>query len=776
MSSTLPDVPRLFAALVLFFVSGFAALLYQVTWQRLLVFFSGADVHSVTVVVAAFMAGIGCGSFAGGHLADRVGRVASLALFAAAELAVAVFGYFSSSLFYDVLYTRFGHIQTGSVATAALLFSALLWPTIFMGASLPLLSRGLTRDLDGAAPTIGLLYALNTAGAAAGAFATTWLLLPQLGLEGSLGVAASLNLLCAAAAVPMAFAGRREQHSRTTTAATPSPTGPRPRGSLVRWSLLFAVSGFVGLSLEIVWFRLLGVLLKSTAFTFGSLLAVYLGGLAAGSVAGSVLARRVRRADAWFLMLQAGAGAWAALSLTLFVAGIEQWQPLSWLGRYFAQYDGVDLRGALRYLNGETLDSGHARMAIALYVVLPLFLIGPPTLMAGMSFPLLQRVVQTDLRTLGRRVGILLTANVLGSTIGSFVTGLVLLDWFGTAGTLRLLFVVSASFAVVATLRTEWARRARLLALAGVVVGTALLATSIPEGQAFWARLHGTSPALVIHGEDGSGLSVLRGERTDFKRTVVFVNGLGQSWVPYGGIHTVLGALPAFVHPRPERAALIGLGSGDTLFAMAGRRDLAHITSVEIIAPQITTLRRLSAWQGYPGLSAILADPRIVHVDGDGRRHLRRSRERYDIIQADALRPHSAYAGNLYSDAYFRLLRDRLTPGGLAVSWAPTERIRRTFLASFPFVARHGEIVMGSDRPIAIDAEGIRRRLADRRVTDHFGAAGVNIEELLAPYLAGWHMVGPDDPRELVDLNTDLHPRDEFDLPPLVRLPVVTER
>lgn len=768
---------RLSAALGLFFVSGFAALLYQVIWQRLLVFFSGADVHSATIVVAAFMAGLGCGSFAGGHVADRVNRVTSLALFAVAELSVAAFGFFSTTFFYDILYQRLGHLDFGTIPTALSLFAAMLWPTFFMGASLPLLARGLTNDIERAASTIGLLYALNTAGAAVGAFGATWVLLPQLGLEGSVRTAAALNLACAMVAAPLAWAarGRIDGPSANTGAAPPHTLARADSTGFARWTVLFAVSGFVGLSLEIVWFRLLGVMLKSTSFTFGTLLAIYLAGLAAGSVAGSALAGRTRQPARWFLLLQAGAGAYAAVCVAALIWGLEHAAALQWFTEYFHQYDGIDLRATIAAWRGVPVGgSPDPAAAFRLYLLLPVVLIGPPTVAAGMSFPLLQRVVQTDLRLVGRRVGMLLTSNVLGSTVGAFVSGLLLLDWFGTAGTVKLLFLISVGFAVVAvngfsvTLTTR-----RVLSLATIAVA-AVVAWWMPPGQLLWARLHGTSAPRIIQGEDGSGLSVLRGERADFRRTVVYVNGLGQSWVPYGDIHTVLGAIPAFLHHQPRRAALIGLGSGDTLFALAGRADLEQITSIEIIKPQLDTLRALAAWQGYPGLTRMLADPRIDHVQGDGRRYLSRSDGGFDIIQADALRPHSAYAGNLYSEQYFRLLRDRLAPGGWAVTWAPTDRILRTFLRVFPHAALHGQVLIGSADPISLDTTAMLQRIRQKATTDYYVVAGINIDALLAPFSTGWRLFTPDDARPDGDLNTDLHPRDEFDIPDLVDLPFVS--
>jgi predicted membrane-bound spermidine synthase len=127
-------IPLVFAV---FFASGFAALLYQVIWQRVLVIFSGADVYAATLIVAAFMAGLGLGSLGGGYLADRVDRLRSVKLFGLAELLIALFGFFSTTLYYDVLYQRFGHLPIPAVVLGLILFLSLLWPTLLMGASLP---------------------------------------------------------------------------------------------------------------------------------------------------------------------------------------------------------------------------------------------------------------------------------------------------------------------------------------------------------------------------------------------------------------------------------------------------------------------------------------------------------------------------------------------------------------------------------------------------------------------------------------------------------------
>ena len=306
-------------AYFIFFVSGAAALSYQIVWQRLLVLFSGSDIRSATIIVAAFMTGLGLGSLAGGHLADRLTRVASLLAFAAAELAIAAFGAFSATLYYDVLYQQFGQLAWGLEARAAVLFVSLLWPTFFMGVSLPLLARSLTTDIRRAAIVTGALYGWNTVGAAIGALATTWWLLPRLGLDGSLDVTAALNLIAAAMVVPLAVILRRpdagsESRPDEERTASSDLRVDDTRTRLGVWMIAYGLAGFLGLSLEIVWFRLMGVMLKSTAFTFGTLLAVYLTGLGAGAAVATLLVRRIRRPVLAFVRMQAAVGIYAGLS------------------------------------------------------------------------------------------------------------------------------------------------------------------------------------------------------------------------------------------------------------------------------------------------------------------------------------------------------------------------------------------------------------------------------------------------------------------------------
>jgi spermidine synthase len=252
------------------------------------------------------------------------------------------------------------------------------------------------------------------------------------------------------------------------------------------------------------------------------------------------------------------------------------------------------------------------------------------------------------------------------------------------------------------------------------------------------------------------------------RSTGVFVNGLGQSWIPFGGVHTALGALPVILHPDPADVLIIGLGSGDTVFAAGGRSAVQRLTCVEIIGAQLQTLQRLARTQHDPGLVALLSDPRIAHEVGDGRAFMRRSGHLFDVIEADALRPTSAYSGNLYSREYFALLAKHLKPGGLAVTWAPTERVQKTFLSVFPHVLGLNEIWVGSNTVIPFDRATVQRRMTE--VAAYYERANLDIMTELRPYLQSRVRVfGPDDPRDTDSLNTDVFPRDEFQLPGLTR-------
>jgi spermidine synthase len=785
-------VPRtnavLSLAFVLFFASGFAALLYQVVWQRMLTLFSGTDLYSVTVTVASFMAGLGCGSLMGGYVAARLTSPSLVRLFALCELGIAVFAIFSKYLYYDLLYLQLNDLASSSLALTAVLFTGLLWPTFFMGMSLPLLSQALTRDVRTAPGIVGGLYGVNTLGAALGALISGWLLGRMFGFETTLRIGATLNCLCAFAAVMLA-ARLSVSGSIPGEIASESllhkgedipniPDGPAGSLSFPTWILVYALSGFIALSLEILWFRVISIMAKTVSFTFATLLSVYLFGLAAGTFLGIRLVnKRINPRNAFF-GLQAGITLYAGLSISLLTQLLGESGFLQDIWVYLGMDDtghfGPSLFSVVNHLFSfrqvpEGVQ-GFAATLFSLYFVIPFFLIGPPTLMMGMSFPLLQRIVQNDSKLIGRRVGWLQAANILGCTLGAVVTSWIFLRFLFSSGTLKTLIALGAGFLLLWVLNQPIHQRLRKLSLScGALFLIFGLLYFAPDAQSLWAKLHGAMPEKIILGEDGTGLSVLKFDESKRDRTVVYVDGVAHSYLPYGAGHTILGLLPALIHPQPKEVAVIGLGSGDTAYSIGCRKETEEITCFEIIAPQIASLRALDQRKTYAGLRSLLKDYRLKLELTDGRAALMRKKKKFDVIEADALFPYSAYSGNLYSSEYFTLVKEHLKPGGFAANWTPTPRIVRTFVKVFPHVlAFEGvPLLIGSNQPIEFDVSLIEARLDSAFTNSHLSKIGVDVgafKSYLRSLLA--KMVAPDfDRSRIMDVNTDLFPKDEYLLP-----------
>ena len=716
-------------------------------WQRVLALQTGVGLYSIAVIVAAFMVGLGVGSQLGAVASTRVAPRRALVLFAACELGIAAFGALSVRLYYDWLYLRWGWLFAEPVRAGVLQFASLSLPTVLMGMSLPFLTRAMVRDRDSAGRTIGLLYGVNVLGAAVGALATPWVFIRHHGIPAAVTAAAIANLVAGLGALAIA-------RSVSDTGGEPAPPAPASAASVTEaprafrtWLALYALSGFCALALEILWFRVMDVAVKSTAYTFGTVLSLYLLGSAAGAFLGTLFVRRVVRPLRTFLLLQCLLLAYAGAMIALLPRIPPTVPGFQW---YYEMWGGTrpfELGGAL-----------HWDALVRLYVLLPFALFGLPTVLMGLSFPILQRAVQDDPATSGWKVGVLQAANIGGCVAGSLAVGLVSLTVLGTPGTMRLLLLVGVVFAFIG-LRTHGARSV----FSPLTALLALLAVAMPGKREFWMRLHGTTKSGTLLAEDATGVSALIPGGGTYRLWHVWSGGRSHSWLPFGWIHTTLGAAPAVIHPAPRRVAIIGLGSGDTAASAGCRRDVdQRITVFEIHRPQRALLEGLMSLPEPPGrLARFLNDPRYTFRVADGRNALDRDGEMYDLIEADALWPTSPYAGNLYSVEFFQLCARRLNPGGMVTTWAPTDRVRATFQAAFPYVIElgRGEILIGSATRIPIEPDEWQRRLNTSAMAAYLGPPRVS------RVWADLSDARPAEPISDPAINHDLFPRDEFDSP-----------
>ena len=728
-------------------LSGASALVYQVAWQRLLALSSGVAVYSIAAITAAFMAGLCAGSYLGGVWSRHLSPTQAARAFAALEFVVALFALISVPLYYEVLYRQMAWVYETPARAFAAHFVSLLLPTTLMGMSLPLLVRGLAVPSSEAPRTIGALYAANTLGAAAGAFLTPWVLLRFLSVDGAVLAGAAGSALGAAGAWLLSIAIEKASSIERTSGGT-APDGDSTDAasaplderavSFGWWAALYAISGFVSLSLELVWFRVLDVVAKGAAFTFGTLLAIYLFGLAGGAFAGSIRAGRIRRPMRTFIACQ-GLILAATLVAHLFLVRLPPWFPvISWIIHYGTGDFGVRM---------EPFSLGAFGV---MYVALPLALFGPATFLMGFGFPVLQRGVHRDAQASGRIVGLLQAANIAGCTLGSLVTGLILLDTVGSSGTFRFLSIIGA----LVTAAGAWvAKERRLYGLAG---GLVVLAVCFPRNDELWLRLIGNADRATSFVEEDAA-SVTAFTYQDPSTLTLWINGRSNSRIPFGSTHTVLGALPALVHKAPRDVAIIGLGSGDTAWAAGVRAETQAITVFEIASSQPRLLNRVKGLPEMTDLRSFLADPRVTIVKDDGRRRLGRDGVKYDVIEADAIHPDSGLSGYLYSVEFYELVSRSLKPGGVMCAWAPTARARAGALRAFPHAIDFGDMLLLSNEEVPIEAQVWRERLTSQRSSAYFGETRLlQIASVLD------QAVRLPRPAPGGDVNRDLQPKDEY--------------
>ncbi|MBP7063963.1 fused MFS/spermidine synthase [Ferrovibrio sp.] len=725
-----------------FFLSGFAALIDQIVWQRMLGLFAGSDSVTAALVVGAFLLGLGLGSLAAGAVTDRLGMRAALIGFVLCEIGIGIFGLLSRPFLYDFVVQVIGPLVPNRWGIFAVCFGGILIPTMLMGASLPLLAKAAINSLAEAAPRIGWLYGLNTLGAGLGALLGGWWLIGTLGYENSLRVAALFNLLAAAIGLLLWRLEPAGKAAAPALAAT-APAAIATRGfGFGIWALLVFVSGFAIVALEILWVRVAGVVAQYTAYSFATILGSFLLADGLGMVLGALWLKRLRDTRAAFFAVQALATLYALGSIWLvyWLAGAVWWESL--LAAETTRHYGTPLFAAL---------------------VVTVLLVAPPSLLLGISFPLAQQAVQTDLSRLGWRVAAVQVANILGNAAGSLATGLVALHWLGTAGTLKfiaLLAVLLLLYWAYAAWRERQPGAWRFAAGLAAVLAVAL--ALFPGNTQFWARLHQAAEQHeILVAEDRSGLALFRlnenGAASPF-----FIQGFTQSKWPFMVEHAFLGAVGPLLHPAPADVLVIGSGSGGTPFAAGVNPATQRVRVVELVGPVFQVLRDFAVLEPDSAIAGLLRDPRYEFVVGDGRRAIFAAERRYNVIQADAILPESSHSGLLYSREFMQMVLAALADDGIYVQWGPTARSVATFAAVFPHVAmlQPFPVLIGSRHQLDIDHDRLRAVFGSEAARRHFAAAGIDTGH--AERLFHQAVLRAPQLDTGAGVNADLFPRDEY--------------
>ncbi len=666
---------------LLFFASGAAGLVDQVAWLRYLSLVFGNTTLATATLLAVFMGGLGLGAVLFGRLSDRTER--PLTLYALLELGIGLFAIFSPRFFDGMtgVYVAVDHAAGGassapwSFALLRLGLAALclLPPTLLMGGTLPLIVRGLG-DLRRSASESGaardrlgrdtaLLYGANTLGAVCGVAGAGFLTIPLFGLHASLLFAAALNFAAALGALALGQRSGFAAAAAGDTGTAGAAAAHRPAAD--RRLLLAAVlMGATSLAFEVLWTRILVFYLGSTVYAFSLMLFGFLLGIAAGSLAIARAADRLKRPLAFLAAVELGIAATAPLSIWLFA---------TLNGRQIALSEALRPQGF-----------GIAVLA-QLAAVLPILL--PPTLLMGVSFPLLVRVYarrpgggDPDLGV-GRDLGALYGANTLGCIAGSLAAGFVLVPLVGSQSSLLAIGAVTALIglllartadALEPATRPGGRRWISALALATPLLFTGLALLLPADRVILAAGVFGEDrPEDLVHfHEDASAAVAIRrmhassGDYLSLELNGVNVAGTSPDLY---AVQKMQGHLPLLLGgSRGARVVHIGFGSGGTAHAVS-RHAVSEIRIVEL-SPAV-----LAASDRYFGAinHAVLADPRVRVEINDGRNFLLASTETFDAVLSDSIHPRYAGNGSLYSEEYFRLVGERLAPGGVVSMWLP---------------------------------------------------------------------------------------------------------
>jgi spermidine synthase len=656
--------------LLCFFLSGFAALVYQTAWAREFEFVFGTSELAVVSVLAAYMGGLAAGSAVAGRLVPRVRRPVlwyGLLELGIAASALAVPWGIRSATWVQKL-TMGGRAvppDAGEVSAAAFYvataFVVLLVPTGLMGATLPLLARHAVRHDEELGRRVGTLYATNTLGAVAGTITAGFVLLPSLGLRWTVYVGAATNALVFVAAALVA---------RSAAPGLPAADAQRDRPPRFHWVLpVVALSGAISFTYEVLWTRLIGQMVGGTIQGFATMLGSFLLGIAIGSAVAARLARDPARSATGLAVAQLGT---AALSLLAF-AGLDQVPGLA-----------------------KSLGAGHAG-ALAGNALIAALVLLPASLCIGATFPFAVRLLARDETEAGPAAARVYVWNTLGSITGALASGYLLLPSLRFEGTIAVAAGANLLLALaVAGLARPVAKAVAGLAAAGLALvvvvqpdppWTVLRHSAMLQSGSSWdGEVHfyavGRS-ATVLLVDQGNGLRLTSNGLPEsvLRKDKLRVSGTEPAaW---------LGMLPSLLRPDLRNVLVIGFGGGITVEAVPS--SVQEITVIELENEVLNAHARIASELD----DAPLRDPRVRVVLNDARGALELTDARFGAIVSQPSHPWTAGASHLYTHEFFSLAAEHLEPGGVFVQWiglafvdeALLQRMVATLLDVFPHVS-----------------------------------------------------------------------------------------
>ena len=703
-----PELKRFSWIYFLFFFSGISGLIYQIVWTRMLTLVFGHTIYSVSVVLSAFMAGLGLGSYLWGTTIDKAGK--PLLIYGKIEILIGLTAAFLSLLFsnfspiYAWLYQSLPDMffQTG-LLKIVLAFSLVLIPTILMGATLPIMAKYFVTEEAHTGKQVGYLYSINTFGAAAGCLLAGYFLIEYFGVLQTAFLAASVNIFIGILCI-LRFKKSEPATLIKWDLPKPAPLSLQIEKENIIWIATSFLCGFTALAYEVVWTRILVFGIGSTVYSFSLMLANFLFGITVGGLLIVPLFKRNFDFRLLLTLFQVGIGFYIIFSiyqsswlLSSFIRPLKLESPITefW----------IDMRNA---------------SALMFF----------PTILFGMSFPVLTHLVTRGPKTIGSSLGLIYGTNTIGGILGSLVSGYLLLPNLGSQQTLVFLallnFLTGVLLFATASYFSGIIRKGMAVSVSILLV---LTLRSMPNDllQGIFMRnsLGKKNPETLIYLNEGLTTTVAVFNDDDaslgIKRKSLVLNGVNMSanHMQSRKYMTLLSYIPLLLNENPKDVLVICFGTGLTSGA-AGVYPGIHSVDAVDISPGVFRSAKFFSDTNYDAAN----NPKVHKIVQDGRNHLLTTSKTYDVITAEPPPPTNAGAVNLYTKEYYELTKKALKPGGIVSQWIPLHSQTethiyehfRTFLDSFPYVmswypTKQELILIGSNDPINIDFRKIDNRL-----------------------------------------------------------------
>lgn len=774
---------RLFA-LLLFLSSGACALIYEITWTRMLTLIFGSTTFAVSTILASFMAGFGIGSYFFGRFIDRHGE--PLKVYGILELIIggiallfpfvvdALMGlniYIHRELWPEASY--FEH----SVIKFVLYFTTILIPASLMGATFPIIVKFFVQGLRGLGTGVGTVYTVNTLGAVIGCLATGFILIRLLGQTTTTYWAAAANITIGITAIVVNAQIRKsgaaaegdshaDKHNQSKAPPTAEADEPRPAiPPLVASVILFGffMSGFCALAYEVLWTRMLVFAAGVTTYAFSAMLATFLCGLAIGSILFAKLVDKQKNLLVLFAVIQFAIGLTAYFGSQIVLSDPDFFQALT--NRNSLEFADSWLEFSWR------LFSSTASLMLV------------PTILMGATFPLVNKIYVSSLQGLGRDVGKAYLLNSLGSALGAMAVGFVVIPNIGISHGLLLIALINialggivlAMAGMVSTAKSEKARSIpyEMISLGVcVVLAAPLLIVSFKSTMpALELGIRGALEdnfEVLSYKEGTSGTTTVVEHRARRKARDLFIEGFSAAGTSQSyNYMRMLGHLPMLLCDDPKDVLVIAFGTGTTS-GTVGMYEHERFDIVELSEEVIDVAHYFESRNRN-----ILEDDRTNLIIDDGRNHLLTTNRKYDVISLEPMPPYFPGAISLYTREFYEICKSRLTEKGVMCQWLPphsqSARDQQGLLRAFSEVFPHTSLwffegtlaVIGTQQELSINLPDLTRRMQSPLVKQDLAVTGLDDPvAFLANYVMGPATIAKyvDD----VEPVTDDHPYVEF--------------